>query len=49
MDFNGNQTGFKVQKTVSVQTADCSKGFKWFQMMNKGLIKWNNHSFKNKK
>jgi len=30
---------FKVQKTVSVQTANCSKGFKPFQTMNKGLIK----------
>jgi len=29
---------FKVQKTLSVQTANCSKGFKQFQTMNKGLI-----------
>jgi len=34
---------FKVQKTVSVQTANCSKGFKRFQMMNKGLVKQNDH------
>jgi len=28
---------------------DCSKGFKRFQTMNKGLIKWNDHSLKKKK
>jgi len=39
---------FKVQKTVSVQTANCSKGLKRFQTMNKGLIKRNDHSFKKK-
>jgi len=32
---------FKVQKRVSVQTAKCSKGFKQFQTINKGLIKRN--------
>jgi len=36
---------FKVQKTVC-KTANCSKGFKRFQAMNKGLIKRNDHSFK---
>jgi len=36
---------FKVQKTVSVQTANSSKGFKRFQTMNKGLIKRNDQSF----
>jgi len=35
----------KVQKTVSVQTSNCSKSFKRFQTMNKGLIKRNNRSF----
>jgi len=42
---------FKVQKTVSVQTANCSKGFKRFQTMNKGLItldKTLTHRLKNK-
>jgi len=29
---------FKVQKRVSVQTANCSKGFKRFQTMNKGRL-----------
>jgi len=42
MDFIGNQTA------VSVQSANCSKGFKRFQTMNKGLIKRNNHSLKKK-
>jgi len=37
---------FKIQKTVSVQTAHFSNGFKQFQAMNKGLIKLNNQSFK---
>jgi len=40
---------FKVQKTLSVQTANCSKGFKRFQMMNKGLIERNDLSFKKTK
>jgi len=35
-------------KTLSVQTANCSKGFKRFQTMNKGLIKWNDVSIKKK-
>ncbi len=39
---------FKVQKTASVQTANSSKGFKQHQTMNKGLIKWNDRSFKKK-
>jgi len=39
---------FKVQKTVSVQTANCSKSFKRFQMMNKGLVKRNERSLKQK-
>jgi len=34
---------------VSMQTANCSKGFKQFQTMNKGLIKQNEWSFKKKK
>jgi len=32
----------------SVQTANCSKGFKRFQTTNKGLIKQNDRSFKKK-
>jgi len=39
---------FMGQKTFSVQTANCSKGFKRFQTMNKGLIKRNDRSFKKK-
>jgi len=35
----------QVQKTVSVQTANCSKGFKRFQTMKQGLIKRNDPSF----
>jgi len=37
MHFNGNQT-------VQGPKDNCSKGFKRFQTMNKGLIKRNNHS-----
>jgi len=40
--------GFKWEpneKTLSLQTANCSKGFKQFQTMNKGLIKQNDRSF----
>jgi len=33
----------------TVQTANCSKGFKRFQTMNKGLIKRNDSSFLKKK
>jgi len=43
-ESNAVQTSM-VQKTVSVQTSNCSKGFKRFQTMNKGLIKRNDHSF----
>jgi len=39
MDFNGNQT---VQGAKDTFSAKCSKGFKRFQTMNKGLIKQNN-------
>jgi len=40
------ETLLMVQETlVSVQTANCSMGFKQFQTMNKGLIKRNDHSF----
>jgi len=42
MDFNGNQT---VQGPKDSFSANCSKGFKQFQMMNKGLIKRNDLSF----
>jgi len=35
-------------KTLSVQTANCSKGFKRFQTMNKGLTKQNDRPFKKK-
>jgi len=41
--FNGNQT---VQGPKDSLTANCSKGFKRSQMMNKGLIKRNDRSFK---
>jgi len=44
MDSMGSKR-FKVQMRVPVQTANCSKGFKRFQTMNKGLIKRNDHSF----
>jgi len=52
--YNGGSLGtidsletkwFKVQKTVLVQTTNCSKGFKQFHTMNKGLIMRNNRSF----
>jgi len=42
MDFNGNQM---VQGPKDSFNANCSKGFKQFQMMNKGLIKRNDRSF----
>jgi len=45
MDFTGNQT---VQGPKDSFSANCSKGFKRFQMMNKGLIKQNDRSFKKK-
>jgi len=48
MHFIGNQT-VQGPKTVSVQTENCSKGFKRFQTINEGLIKWNDRSFKKKK
>jgi len=44
MDFNGNQTVQGPKDSFS-QTANCSKGFKRLQTMNKGLIKQNDHSF----
>jgi len=37
------------RQTVSVQTANCSNGFKQLQTINKGLIKLNDRSFKKKK
>jgi len=49
MQFTDNQTvqGPKDKLHIySVQTAKCSKGFKRFQTMNKGLIKRNECSFK---
>jgi len=39
MDFTGNQTGPK-----DSFSANCSKGFKRFQTMNKGLVKQNDRS-----
>jgi len=45
MHFNGNQT---VQGPKDSLSSNCSKGFKQFQTMNKGLIKPNNRSFKKK-
>jgi len=42
MDFNGNQKGQTPKDSFS---ANCSKGFKRFQTMNKGLIKRNDRSF----
>jgi len=42
MDLNGNQM---VQDPKDSFSANCSKGFKRFQTMNKGLIKWNDRSF----
>jgi len=36
MDFNGNQT---IQGPKDSFSANCSKAFKRFQTMNKGLIK----------
>jgi len=47
MDFNGNQTVQGPNDSFSA-ASNCSKGFKRFQMMNKGLIKRNNRSFKKK-
>jgi len=44
MHFSGNQT---IQGPKD--TANCSKGFKRFQTMNKGLIKRNDRSLKKKK
>jgi len=46
MDFIGDQT---VQGPKDSFCANCSKGFKRFQTMNKGLIKRNDRSFKKKK
>jgi len=46
MDFNGVQT---VQGPNESFRANCSKGFKRFQMMNKSLIKKNDRSFKKNK
>jgi len=46
MDFTGNQT---VQGPKDSFSANCSKGFKRLQTMNKGLIKRNDHLFKKKK
>jgi len=43
IDFNGNQT---VQGPKDSFSAKCSKCFKLFQTMNKGLIKRNDRSFK---
>jgi len=43
MHFTGNQT---VQGPNESFSANCSKGFKRFQTMNKGLIKQNDRSFK---
>jgi len=46
--YNGLQSGNQTiqgPKDTSVQTANCSKGFKRFQTMNKGLIKRNDRSF----
>jgi len=37
-----------VQGPKDTFRANCSKGFKRFQMMNKGLIKQNDRSFKKK-
>jgi len=44
MDITGNQTVNGPNESLS---ANCSKGFKLFQTMNKGLIKRNDCSFKN--
>jgi len=44
MHITGNQT-VQVQKDTELQTANCSKGFKRFHLMNKGLIKRNDRSF----
>jgi len=41
MPFSGNQT---VQGPKDSFSANCSKGFKRFQAMNKGLIKRNDWS-----
>jgi len=46
MDFIGDQT---VQGPKDSFYANCSKGFKRFQTMNKGLIKRNDRSLKKKK
>jgi len=43
MNITGNQT---LQGPKDSFNANCSKGFKRFQTMNKGLIKRNNHSLK---
>jgi len=43
MDCSGKQT---VQGTKDSFSAVCSKGFKQFQRMNKGLIKQNDRSVK---
>jgi len=45
MDFNGNQT---VNGSKDSFSANCSKGFKRLQTINKGLIKRTNRSFKKK-
>jgi len=42
MHFTGNQT---VQGPKDSFSANCSKGFKQHQMVNNGLIKWNDLSF----
>jgi len=42
MDFNGVQT---VQGPKDSFSANCSKGFKQFQTMNKVLMKCNDRSF----
>jgi len=44
MHFTGNQTVQGPKDTFSTNYK-CSKGFKRFQTMNKGLIKRNDHSF----
>jgi len=42
MHFTGNQM---VQGPKDTFSANCSKGFKRFQTMNKSLIKRNDHSY----
>jgi len=44
MHFTGHQTAQGPKDSFSA-TTNCSKGFKRFQTMNKGLIKRNDRSF----